>query len=45
VASRAGVPRDFLYRFLSDSYDSSPSFEMIARVVHAIGRKLTTLKK
>ncbi len=42
IAARADVPRDFLYRFLNDSYRSAPSFEYICRVMRAIGRQIVT---
>ena len=45
LATRADIPRDFLYRFLNDSYKYSPSFEYISRAVGAIGRRIITVEK
>lgn len=44
LSSRADVPRDFLYRFISGSYKYAPSFEYICRVVRAIGYKMAPQK-
>ena len=44
IAIRADVPRDFLYRFLNDSYKSAPSFEYICRIMRAIGLRIVTKK-
>jgi predicted transcriptional regulator len=44
LSTRADVPRDFLYRFLSGSYKYAPSFEYICRIVRAIGYKMTPEK-
>lgn len=45
LAAKADVPRDFLYRFINDSYKYSPSFEYISRIIHACGRRIVLKKE
>lgn len=40
LALKADVPRDFLSRFVNDSYKHSPSFEYVSRLVHACGKRI-----
>lgn len=40
LAVRAGVKRDFLYRFVNGTYKNAPSFETMVSVVRAIGCSL-----
>ena len=37
IAAEANVPRAFLYRFLSGSYEHSPKYEDICRLLDAVG--------
>jgi hypothetical protein len=39
-ALRAEVPRDFLYRFLSESYKSVPSYAYVSQLVRALGGRI-----
>ena len=39
IAERAGLPRESLYKSLSK--DGNPSFQTIAKVIHALGGRLT----
>lgn len=46
IAAEAQVPRAFLYRFLSGSYEHSPKYEDICRLLDAVGYRLVPqLKK
>ena len=45
IAATAELPRDFLYRFLSGSYQHSPKFEDICRLLDAIGYRLVPRPK
>lgn len=40
LAERAEIPRTQLSRMMSGSYPHGPQFELIARLAHAIGRKI-----
>jgi predicted transcriptional regulator len=45
IAADANVPRAFLYRFLSGSYEHSPKYEDICRLLSAVGYRLKPEKK
>ena len=40
LAERSGVERTQLSRLMSGSYPHGPQFEMVAKLAHAIGRKI-----
>lgn len=40
IATDAQLPRAFLYRFLSGSYEHSPKYEDICRLLSAVGYRL-----
>ena len=45
IAEAASVPRAFLYRFLSGSYQHSPKFEDICRILDAVGYEMVPQRK